>query len=353
MTLPSGTRSGTVTTPRLTHHYLEKGPADGTPVVLVHGNLSSARFFDRVIDRAPDGYRVLAPDMRGFGDSDKAAIDATRGLRDWSDDLLAFLDAVGVGGPAHLLGWSTGGGAVANLLADHPGRVASLTLLDPVSPYGFGGTKDVEGTPTTDDFAGTGGGVANPDVVKRLADGDLSDEADTSPRNVMRAFYWAPGTQIDPEWEDLLVGEMVKVLVGDGCYPGNLEASGNWPGMAPGDSGILNALSGKYCRWDDIVEVAEKPPILWTHGSADLIVANGSMFDLATLGQMGAVPGWPGEDECPPQPMVDQIHAVLDAYADGGGRVVKEMFEGSGHGPHVDAEDRWLEVFWGFVGDAG
>ena len=350
MTLPAGATSATITTSRLTHHYLDKGPSDGIPVVFVHGNLSSARFFDRLIDGAPAGYRLLAPDMRGFGDSDKVAIDATRGLRDWSDDLAAFVQAVGVERPAHFVGWSTGGGAIANLLVDHPGLVASLTLIDPVSPYGFGGTRDADGTPTTDDFAGSGGGAVNPEVVQRLADGDVGDDSDMSPRNVMRAFYWAPGTEIDRAWEDLLTGEMVKVLIGDGGYPGTSTASDNWPGMAPGDSGILNAVSGKWCRWNDIVGVADKPPILWTHGTADLIVGNGSMFDMAVLGQLGAVPGWPGEDACPPQPMLDQIHAVLDAYAAAGGAVRKELFEGSGHGPHVDAEDRWAPLFWEFVG---
>ncbi len=350
MTLPSGIHSKTVTTPRLTHHYLDKGPADGVPVVLVHGNLSSARFFDRLMDRAPEGHRVIAPDMRGFGDSDKVAIDATRGLRDWSDDLAALLVEIGVTAPAHLVGWSTGGGAVMNLATDHPEKVASVTLIDPVAPFGFGGTKDAAGTPTTDDYAGTGGGAVNPEVVQRLSEKDLSEDSDMSPRNVMRAFYWAPGTEIAPEWEDVLTAEMVKVLIGDGGYPGNFEASENWPGMAPGDLGILNAVSGRYCRWDDAVGIADKPPVLWTHGTADLIVGNGSMFDMAMLGQLGAVPGWPGADECPPQPMVDQIDAVLDAYAEAGGRVVKEMFEGSGHGPHIDAEDRWSEVFWGFVG---
>jgi hypothetical protein len=64
---------------------------------------------------------------------------------------------------------------------------------------------------------------------------------------------------------------------------------------------------------------------------------------------MGAVPGWPGEDVFPPQPMVTQIRTVLERYRDGGGRVEMEMFEGSGHFPSVDAEDRWRALFFGFL----
>ena len=100
---------------------------------------------------------------------------------------------------------------------------------------------------------------------------------------------------------------------------------------------------------DDIVGLEAKPPILWTHGSADLVVSDNSMFEMGALGKLGAVPGWPGEDEYPPQPMVSQIDAVLDRYAAAGGRVRKEMFEGSGHGPHIDASETWLAVFKDFL----
>jgi pimeloyl-ACP methyl ester carboxylesterase len=47
--------------------------------------------------------------------------------------------------------------------------------------------------------------------------------------------------------------------------------------------------------------------------------------------------------------MVAQIREVLDAYAAAGGRVTVEVFEGSGHGPHVDAVDRWTEVLLAFL----
>lgn len=70
------------------------------------------------------------------------------------------------------------------------------------------------------------------------------------------------------------------------------------------------------------------------------------------LGASGAVPGWPGEEAFPAQPMVTQIRAVLAAYAAAGGRVTVEIFEGSGHGPHIDAADRWAEVLLAFLAGA-
>ncbi len=77
-----GVSSHTVTTPRLTMHYLESGPADGVPVVMLHGNLATSRFFEHIMSGAPERYRFIAPDMRGFGDTEKVWIDAARGLRD-------------------------------------------------------------------------------------------------------------------------------------------------------------------------------------------------------------------------------------------------------------------------------
>ena len=86
MELPPGITARTVDTDRLSLHVTEAGPADGIPVVLLHGNLSTGRFFDEVMAAAPDRYRLLAPDMRGFGRTERLPLDATRGLRDWADD---------------------------------------------------------------------------------------------------------------------------------------------------------------------------------------------------------------------------------------------------------------------------
>jgi pimeloyl-ACP methyl ester carboxylesterase len=246
----------------------------------------------------------------------------------------------------HLVGWSTGGAAIAAYALDRP--VASLTFIDPVSPYGYGGTH-ADGTPCFEDYAGSGGGTGSPDFTQRLADGDRSTDSAASPRNVMNSSYWTPSHREPPEREELLLGEILKSVTGDDGYPGDSTPSQNWPGVAPGRRGILNALSPKYCNWAGIVELEPKPPVLWTHGSADIVVADGSAWEMGTLGKMGAVPGWPGEDVFPPQPMVTQIRTVLERYRAAGGRVEMEMFEGSGHCPAIDATDRWSERFFSFV----
>jgi pimeloyl-ACP methyl ester carboxylesterase len=249
----------------------------------------------------------------------------------------------------HLVGWSTGGGAIANYAIDHPESVRSITLIDPVSPYGFGSTKDPAGTHCFDDFAGSGGGGVVPEFVERLSSRDETEESPLSPRNVMNSSYWSAAHREPKEREDLLLAEVFKTNIGDDGYPGDMTTSGNWPGIAPGTKGILNALSGKYCRWDDIVGIEPKPPILWTHGTEDIVISDSSGWDMGNLGQLGMVPGWPGAEVYPPQPMVTQIRTVLDAYREAGGEVRMEMIEGAAHGPHFDHAEEWDAIFHEFL----
>jgi pimeloyl-ACP methyl ester carboxylesterase len=315
------------------------GPPEGVPVLLVHGNVSSAAFWEPLIRRLPATLRVVAPDLRGYGDTQTAPVDATRGLGDFADDVAALLDVPGLFAPGArpvVVGHSLGGGVAMRLLVDHPDRVAALLLAAPVSPYGFGGTRDVHGTPTTPDFAGTGGGTANPDFVARLAANDRGEDAPTSPRNVLRATYVADPASLGED-EELLLDSALSTATGDDNYPGTAVASPHWPGTAPGQRGVLNALAPAHFRLaDELVAVPAPPPVTWVRGDADVIVSDTSLFDLAYLGSLGAVPGWPGEADCPPQPMIGQTRAVLERYGAAGGTYRAVVLPGCGHSPHLE-----------------
>jgi pimeloyl-ACP methyl ester carboxylesterase len=330
----------TVDTSRIVTHCWVWGPENGEPVLLVHGNLTTGRFWKSVAERLGDGYRVVAPDMRAFGRTEQKGIDATRGARDWSDDLRALVEKLGWGdaGRIHIGGWSMGGSIVMQYAIDHPRDLASITLVAPVSPYGFGATRDLAGTPTTEDFAGSGGGTAAPDFVRRLAARDYSEEdALSSVPVVMRTYFWSPKFKAPDE--DELVREVMTTVVGDEFYPGDTATSTNWPNVAPGAKGVLNALAPKWCDTSAIADIRPQPPILWIRGDEDTVISDASLFDFANLGKLGAVPGWPGDEACPPQPMVGQTRAVLDRYKDNGGRYREVVIAGGGHGPLVDSVD--------------
>jgi pimeloyl-ACP methyl ester carboxylesterase len=344
-----GISSEVVKTPRLATHILTSGPQDGEPVVFVHGNVSSSVFWEETMLALSARYRAIALDMRGFGDSETVPVDATRGgMQDFADDLHALAEALKLS-RFHLVGWSTGGSVGMQYVIDHAAQVRSLTLVSPASPYGFGGTRDAGGTPCYPDFAGSGGGTANPDFVQRLKDGDRSDESPNSPRNVMNVFYFKPPFRAAPEREEAFVSSLLSTRCTEGNYPGDLTPSANWPNVAPGTQGINNALSPKYCNLSAFGQVQGGPPVLWIRGANDQIVSDTSLLDFGTLGQLGAVPGWPGADVFPSQPMWQQMRAVLDVYKASGGSYREVEFPETGHSPHIERPEEFRREFFGFL----
>ncbi len=338
-------------TDRLRTSCWVSGPENGTPVLLIHGNLCTGRFFRDVAALLPRDARVVAPDLRGFGRTEAKPIDATRGLDDWIDDVESLVEALGwKGRKLHVGSWSLGGGVAMGYAARHPKDIASLTLVAPMSPYGFGATRDAAGTPTTSDFAGSGGGAVNPEFLRRLAAGDVSsDEPRSSPRVTMSSFFWSPKYKAPDE--DELLAEVLLTKVGDDFYPGDSVAASSWPGMAPGDRGINNAFSRKYCDVSAFGDIRESFPVVWIRGDEDQVISDQSVFDLAFLGKLGAVPGWPGDDSCPPQPMLAQIRQVLDRYRKSSGASVREeVLEGVGHGPLIERSERVAELMTETVG---
>lgn len=348
-----GISSAVIETPRLRTHILTSGPENGIPVVFIHGNASGSRYFEETMLALPGAYRAIAVDLRGYGDSEAKPLDATRGLRDFSDDLHAVLTDRRVAGDkkVNLVGWSVGGGVAMQYAIDHADDVAKILLLAPMSPFGFGGTKDIAGTPYFSDFAASGGGTANPEFVKRIKEKDASEESDFSPRSVMNKFYWKPPFRLSREREDVLIDEVLKLAVGDANYPGDLTTSPNWPGLAPGKTGMNNAIAPSYCNLAAFASINPQPDVLWIRGADDQIVSDTSLFDFGFLGQLGVIPGWPGADVCPPQPMIGQIRGVLDAYRARGGSVREEVYPNVGHSPHIEAAAEFNNHLAAFLGN--
>lgn len=317
---------------RIRMNVLNAGSVQDHALVFLHGNVSSSLFWQETMLAFAANNYVLAPDLRGFGQTETAPIDARRGVRDHSDDLFGLFQTLNLK-KVHLVGWSMGAGVVMQFAIDHPQMVLSMTLSAPISPYGFGGTA-LDGSLLNPDASGTGGGAANPEFVTALNSQDKGD-GQTSPRTVMKSFYVANPASLDHE--EMYLDSMLTTKVGEDNYPGNSTASSYWPMFAPGEKGVLNSMSPKYFNTSSIANIGTKPPVLWIRGDKDAIVGDASFFDLNTLGAAGLVPGWPGADVAPSQQMIAQTAAVLERYAANGGLVKKVVLEGSGHSPHLES----------------
>jgi len=115
-------------------HYLEFGDRTGHPVVFLHGsgpgNSAWANFHLNKDAFASAGYRVLMPDMIGFGYTDKPVDLGDYTLQMFCDTLTSGLQAMGVT-ECSFVGNSLGGGVAIQIALDHPEFVKNLILMGP------------------------------------------------------------------------------------------------------------------------------------------------------------------------------------------------------------------------------
>lgn len=105
--------------------YVEMGPSDGQPVLLLHGYTDNSRSWSLL---APylDGRRLIALDLRGHGDSEAPA--CCYGLDSLASDVDGFMEKVGIT-EADVIGHSLGSMTAATLAAYYPARVDELVLI--------------------------------------------------------------------------------------------------------------------------------------------------------------------------------------------------------------------------------
>lgn len=113
-------------------HYDVAGPDSGARVVLVHGFSVPFYIWDSTSTAlAAAGFRVARYDVFGRGWSDRP--DATYSFDLYDRQLQQLLDSLDWRAPVHMVGLSMGGPVSATFAGRHPGRVRSLTLIDPAS----------------------------------------------------------------------------------------------------------------------------------------------------------------------------------------------------------------------------
>ncbi|EEY58917.1 epoxide hydrolase, putative [Phytophthora infestans T30-4] len=109
----------------ITLHYVDVGPRDALPVVLVHGWPDLWFGWRHQIQALQSSYRLIVPDLRGFGQSSTPQHVEAYGAKNVTNDLAALLDGLNIE-KAVLLGHDWGGGMVWRMCLYHPERVIAV-----------------------------------------------------------------------------------------------------------------------------------------------------------------------------------------------------------------------------------
>ena len=167
---------------------------DGLPVVMLHGGgpgASGVSNYSRNIDSLAEHFRVIVPDMPGYGRSAKG-VDQSDPFGYLADMIRGLLDELGIG-TAYLVGNSYGGAAALRLALDTPQRVGKLVLM---GPGGIGTTRGVPTAGLKSLLAYYGGDGPSRDKLETFIRNYLVYEGACVPDSLIDTRYAA---SVDPE----------------------------------------------------------------------------------------------------------------------------------------------------------
>ena len=213
--------------------YLD-AETDRPPLVLLHGIGASKDHWPRLAHRLEGRFRIVAPDLPGFGESDRTG---PFDLPAQAEAVRAFVDELGID-RFHLAGSSMGGRVAAEVAARHPERVRTLWLLDPAGARGEALSEMIQTVQAGGDvplFAKTGPEYAavvaytmeTPPPVPRVALRVLGAEMRANYDLHLQIFrQMAEAFAVGPTTEALLAGVDVPTLVTWGAADRVLHPSG-------------------------------------------------------------------------------------------------------------------------------
>lgn len=116
-----------------TYAYRDLGSSSNKTLILLHGNLTTSLFLDLFANEMVKNYRIIAPDMRGYGHTTYNT--PISSIEDLCEDLKLFLDVIEIS-KCYLLGWSAGGPVAQLFASKYPSMVEKLILVASVGPQG-------------------------------------------------------------------------------------------------------------------------------------------------------------------------------------------------------------------------
>ncbi|MCP4346450.1 MAG: alpha/beta hydrolase [Desulfobacterales bacterium] len=151
-------------------------------LLLIHGNMTSSKHWDLLMENFPGEYKIVAPDLRGFGGS--SYNNPVNSFKDFSEDVRLFVDALGLE-KFSIAGWSAGGAIAMQFAIDHPGFVSKLILQSSVGIKGFHMLKSNEkGQPVPGEFIKTRQDIDNDPQLQKIINANSSKN-----REFLRAVW--------------------------------------------------------------------------------------------------------------------------------------------------------------------
>ncbi len=229
-------------------HYLEEGPPDGYPVLLLHGFPELAYSWRHQLPAlAAAGYRAIAPDLRGYGETDKPQAIRDYDIHHIREDLAGLLDALGIERCA-VAGHDWGAIITWHLALTRPDRFERIIALNvPFQPRGS--------IKPTDGFRAVSDGRFNYILAfqpEGVAEANMERDLKASLGGMMRGITPHPEAISDAE---------IQVFV-DAFARGGMRGPINYYRNMDWNWESTPELSGRKVEQPTLMIVADKDPIL-------------------------------------------------------------------------------------------
>lgn len=273
-------------------------------LLLIHGNMTSSKHWDVLIDALDEKYTIYAMDLRGFGGSSyHKPISA---IKDFSDDVKLFVDAIQLK-QFDMIGWSTGGAVCMQFVAQYPGYCQQLILLASASTRGYPFYTDL--------------GTGNQTALKRAF---TYEEVlvDTSKTKLVQGFYDSKNAQgLQSIWNALIYTHNQPSLEHYQTYVEDMLTQQNLAEVYHALNVFnISAVDNEVAKGTHEVQQITIP-VLVLRGDRDYVITEG-MNDEIML-DLGANAQFVSLKDCGHSPLIDdlpQLTSEIEAFLEIGGK---------------------------------
>lgn len=271
--------------------YREREGGD-IKVLLIHGNMTSSKHWDLVLENMDAKYKLYAVDLRGFGGSSYHKF--IMSIKDFSDDVKLFVDEIGLKDFA-AVGWSTGGAVAMQFAADYPGYCNKLILLASESTRGYPFDGKINETDEPRRF--TSHAEIQQDLIRTIPVQTAYDTNDTDLLKLIWNSVIYTHNQPDPERYDEYVQDMRTQR-----NLAEVHHANNTFNISHHHNGLVEG-NGKV----DLIDV----PVLVLQGDRDMVIMKEMTKEL--LEDLGEKATYVELKNCGHSPLVDDLPQLLNA----------------------------------------